>query len=60
MRFAKKRIPVEKHAKEKIQISMVVLGHVDSGKSTTTGHLTRSLVIVISVSSRGLKKKKMT
>lgn len=26
-------------AKEKIHISIVVVGHVDSGKSTTTGHL---------------------
>ncbi|XP_048250821.1 elongation factor 1-alpha-like [Haliotis rufescens] len=26
-------------AKEKIHISIVVIGHVDSGKSTTTGHL---------------------
>ncbi|MBD4785834.1 elongation factor 1-alpha, partial [Xanthomonas citri pv. citri] len=25
--------------KEKIHISIVVIGHVDSGKSTTTGHL---------------------
>ncbi|XP_073347687.1 elongation factor 1-alpha-like [Pagrus major] len=26
-------------AKEKVHISIVVIGHVDSGKSTTTGHL---------------------
>ena len=26
-------------AKEKIHINIVVVGHVDSGKSTTTGHL---------------------
>ena len=26
-------------AKEKIHINIVVIGHVDSGKSTTTGHL---------------------
>ncbi|KAF5852148.1 hypothetical protein GGP41_000878 [Bipolaris sorokiniana] len=25
--------------KEKIHINVVVIGHVDSGKSTTTGHL---------------------
>jgi len=25
--------------REKIHISLVVIGHVDSGKSTTTGHL---------------------
>ena len=25
--------------KEKLHISIVVIGHVDSGKSTTTGHL---------------------
>merc|ERR1711990_1145486 len=28
-----------KMAKEKIHINIVVIGHVDSGKSTTTGHL---------------------
>jgi translation elongation factor EF-1alpha len=26
-------------AKEKAHVSIVVIGHVDSGKSTTTGHL---------------------
>jgi elongation factor 1-alpha len=26
-------------AKEKIHINIVVIGHVDSGKSTSTGHL---------------------
>lgn len=26
-------------AKDKIHINIVVIGHVDSGKSTTTGHL---------------------
>lgn len=26
-------------AKEKTHINIVVIGHVDSGKSTTTGHL---------------------
>lgn len=26
-------------AREKIHINIVVIGHVDSGKSTTTGHL---------------------
>ena len=26
-------------AKEKIHINVVIIGHVDSGKSTTTGHL---------------------
>lgn len=26
-------------AKEKTHINMVIIGHVDSGKSTTTGHL---------------------
>lgn len=25
--------------KEKIHINLVIIGHVDSGKSTTTGHL---------------------
>ncbi|GJT12788.1 elongation factor 1-alpha 1-like protein [Tanacetum coccineum] len=30
---------VMKMGKEKIHISIVVIGHVDSGKSTTTGHL---------------------
>ena len=25
--------------KEKLHLSIVVIGHVDSGKSTTTGHL---------------------
>ena len=25
--------------KEKIHVNIVVIGHVDSGKSTTTGHL---------------------
>lgn len=25
--------------KEKLHINIVVIGHVDSGKSTTTGHL---------------------
>jgi len=29
----------EKKSKEKIHINIVVIGHVDSGKSTTTGHL---------------------
>ena len=28
-----------KMGKEKIHINIVVIGHVDSGKSTTTGHL---------------------
>lgn len=27
------------HRKEKAHINVVVIGHVDSGKSTTTGHL---------------------
>lgn len=26
-------------AKEKAHVNVVVIGHVDSGKSTTTGHL---------------------
>lgn len=26
-------------AKEKVHVNVVVIGHVDSGKSTTTGHL---------------------
>lgn len=26
-------------AKEKLHLNLVVIGHVDSGKSTTTGHL---------------------
>ena len=26
-------------AKEKTRINVVIIGHVDSGKSTTTGHL---------------------
>lgn len=25
--------------KEKVHVSLVVIGHVDAGKSTTTGHL---------------------
>jgi len=25
--------------REKIHVNLVVIGHVDSGKSTTTGHL---------------------
>jgi len=29
----------KKHGKEKIHVNIVVIGHVDSGKSTTTGHL---------------------
>ena len=29
----------ERTTKEKIHINVVVIGHVDSGKSTTTGHL---------------------
>ena len=28
-----------KSSKEKIHINIVVIGHVDSGKSTSTGHL---------------------
>ncbi|PHT39915.1 Elongation factor 1-alpha [Capsicum baccatum] len=31
--------PAFRMGKEKIHISIVVIGHVDSGKSTTTGHL---------------------
>ena len=31
--------PKKKMPKEKIHINVVVIGHVDSGKSTTTGHL---------------------
>lgn len=27
------------HRKEKAHVNVVVIGHVDSGKSTTTGHL---------------------
>ena len=30
---------LRKMGKEKVHISIVVIGHVDSGKSTTTGHL---------------------
>lgn len=30
---------IEKMGKEKVHISLVVIGHVDAGKSTTTGHL---------------------
>merc|ERR1712001_14591 len=33
------RVPSEIMGKEKTHISIVVVGHVDSGKSTTTGHL---------------------
>jgi len=29
----------KKHGKEKIHVNIVVIGHVDSGNSTTTGHL---------------------
>lgn len=28
-----------KGAKEKVHINIVVIGHVDSGKSTSTGHM---------------------
>ena len=30
---------LKKWAKEKTHINLVVIGHVDAGKSTTTGHL---------------------
>jgi translation elongation factor EF-1alpha len=33
-----KKMP-PKESKEKIHINIVVIGHVDSGKSTSTGHL---------------------
>jgi len=32
-------MPAEKREKDKVHINIVVIGHVDSGKSTTTGHL---------------------
>merc|ERR1712019_236267 len=35
----KVRIKLSIMPKEKIHINIVVIGHVDSGKSTTTGHL---------------------
>ena len=40
--FQKFVVPVlwtSKMGKEKTHINIVVIGHVDSGKSTTTGHL---------------------
>lgn len=33
------RVDVETMAKEKTHVNVVIIGHVDSGKSTTTGHL---------------------
>jgi elongation factor 1-alpha len=30
---------IEKMGKEKVHVNLVVIGHVDAGKSTTTGHL---------------------
>ena len=33
------RIVTIKMGKEKTHINIVVIGHVDSGKSTTTGHM---------------------
>ena len=33
------RILIIKMGKEKTHINIVVIGHVDSGKSTTTGHM---------------------
>ena len=41
--------------KEKTHINIVVIGHVDSGKSTTTGHL---IYKVSSVLVRGLMMTK--
>ena len=32
-------MPPKSSSKEKIHINIVVIGHVDSGKSTSTGHL---------------------
>lgn len=40
------------HRKEKLHINVVVIGHVDSGKSTTTGHL------IYKVCIHSQKKKK--
>ncbi|KAE8997475.1 hypothetical protein PR001_g19567, partial [Phytophthora rubi] len=36
LRFSLKKLT---KGKEKVHISLVVIGHVDAGKSTTTGHL---------------------
>ncbi|KAG2879620.1 hypothetical protein PC115_g22753, partial [Phytophthora cactorum] len=36
LRFSLKKLTM---GKEKVHISLVVIGHVDAGKSTTTGHL---------------------
>merc|ERR1712166_1512319 len=43
--------------KEKTHINVVVIGHVDSGKSTTTGHLSTSVVASTSVSSRSSRRR---
>jgi len=37
--FARFQTSISKMGKEKIHINIVVIGHVDSGKSTSTGHL---------------------
>lgn len=42
------------HRKEKLHINVVVIGHVDSGKSTTTGHL------IYKVCIHSQKKKNFT
>merc|ERR1712166_299152 len=43
--------------KEKTHINVVVIGHVDSGKSTTTGHGSTSVVASTSVSSRSSRRR---
>jgi elongation factor 1-alpha len=46
--------------KEKSHINIVVIGHVDSGKSTTTGHLIYKLGGIdkrVIESSRGSKRR---
>lgn len=37
--FVRKNFTAHRMGKEKTHINIVVIGHVDSGKSTTTGHL---------------------
>ena len=34
--------------KEKVHINIVVIGHVDSGKSTTTGSFSSSVTLLVS------------
>merc|ERR1712130_1014570 len=43
--------------KEKIHVNIVVIGHVDSGKSTTTGHLIYNAVASTSERLKSSKRK---